>query len=265
LRSLNLTEAQRSDAREYLPGAIVQFHQNAKGFGRGERVTVTDGKDGRVSVRRADGSGGILPLQEAKKFQVYAAGEVALSVGDKVRTTMNGFAKNSTKGFLAKDAKTRINNGRTYEVAGFTREGDIRLDNGSVISKTYGALTHGYVVTSHASQGKTCDLPLVAVGTESFAAVNREQLYVSVSRGREAVRIYTDDKEALRTAIRSSGARLSATEMMEGVKAISKQKPGLRERLYKLQRTYRLYKEKLVQLAMRNSINHQREGRGLER
>jgi conjugative relaxase-like TrwC/TraI family protein len=265
LRALNLTEAQRSDAREYLPGAIVHFHQNAKGFRNGERVTVTAAKDGRVSIRRADGSTGILPLQEAKKFQIYMADTVALAVGDKIRTTMNGFAKNSRNGVFGKDVKKDVNNGRTYEVAGFTRDGDIKLDNGYILSKNYGGLTHGYVVTSHSSQGKTSDVALIAVGSESLAAANREQFYVSVSRGREAVRIYTDDKEAMRSAIQSSGARLSATEMMEGVKAISKPKPGLRERLFKLHHTYRIYKDKLAQLAMRNSINQQREGGGLER
>jgi conjugative relaxase-like TrwC/TraI family protein len=264
LRSLNLTEAQRFDGREYLPGTIVQFHQNARGFSKGERVTVTASKDGTVSIRRGDGGAGILPLNEAKKFQLYSAGEVALAVGDKIRTTMNGFA-NPKKGFFAKDAKLRVNNGRIYEVAGFTREGDIRLDNGYVLSRNYGSLTHGYASTSHASQGKTTDIPLVAVSSESLVAANREQLYVSVSRGREAVRIYTDDKEALRAAIQMSSARLSATELMEGVKAVSKPKTGLRERLFRLQQTYRIYKEKFAQLAMRNSINNQREGRGLER
>jgi conjugative relaxase-like TrwC/TraI family protein len=265
LRSLNLTEAQRSDAREYSPGAVVQFHQNAKGFRSSERVTVTGSKDGKVSIRRTDGTDSFLPLQEAKKFQLYSAGEVALSVGDTIRTTQNGFAKDSRKGLAGKGARKDINNGRIYEVAGFTREGDIRLGNGYILPKNYGGLTHGYVVTSHASQGKTCDVALVAVGPESLAAANREQFYVSVSRGREAVRLYTDDKEAVRSAIQSSGARLSATEMMEGVKSISKPKRGLKERLFTLHRAYRIYKDRLVQLAMRDSINRQREGRGLER
>ena len=40
LRSRNLTEAQRTDKAEYQPGEVIQFVQNAKGFTRGERVTV---------------------------------------------------------------------------------------------------------------------------------------------------------------------------------------------------------------------------------
>jgi len=38
------------------------------------------------------------------------------------------------------------------------------------------------------------DVALVAVGSESLAAANREQFYVSVSRGPGAVKLYTDDK-----------------------------------------------------------------------
>ena len=58
-------------------------------------------------------------------------------------------------------------------------------------------------------------MPLVALGSESFAAANREQLYVSLSRGREAVRLYTDDKAAMMDAVQGSSARLSATELMD--------------------------------------------------
>ena len=41
-----------------------------------------------------------------------------------------------------------------------------------------------------------------------------EQFYVSVSRGREAVSIYTDDKEHLKQAVSQSAERTSATELM---------------------------------------------------
>lgn len=41
-----------------------------------------------------------------------------------------------------------------------------------------------------------------------------EQFYVSVSRGRQAVSIYTDDKEQLSDAFSQSVERTSATELM---------------------------------------------------
>ncbi len=213
LRPCNLTEAERTDATNYLSGEVIQFHQNAKGFKRGERVTVTSADTAGVHVTRSDGGGAVLPFAEAKKFQVYRPETLGLARGDKLRITMNGFVPETRAG-LRKD-KVRLNNGEIYEVDGFTPKGDIRLTNGCVLPSNYGGLSYGYATTSHASQGKTVDIPLVALGSESFPAANREQLYVSLSRGREAVRLYTDDKAAMMEAVQGSAARLSATELME--------------------------------------------------
>jgi conjugative relaxase-like TrwC/TraI family protein len=260
LRPLNLTEAQRGDLAEYRPGAVVQFHQNAKGFKRGERVTVVDSDKGRVRIKRADGKADTLPLSEAKKFQVYLPQQVALSKGDRLRITQNGFTQVSRRGLLGASGKDRLNNGSVYEVDGFTRQGDIKLANGFVVPKEYGGLTHGYVVTSHASQGKTVDVSLIALGSESFAAANREQFYVSVSRGREAVRLYTDDKAAMMDAVQGSAARLSATELMEVSPMKPKPRPGIVRRMF--ERVQRAYRDKLARLAATDAVHqkNQREG-----
>jgi conjugative relaxase-like TrwC/TraI family protein len=250
LRALNLTEAQRMDNQEYLPGAVVRFHQNAKGFKRAERVTVVDAKAGRVRIKRADGSEDFLPLQEAKKFQLYAPEQVALAKGDKLRITMNGLVPKAKRG-LAGHSKDRLNNGAIYQVEGFTRQGDIKLTNGFVLPKNYGGLTQGYVVTSHASQGKTVNTVLVALGSESLAAASREQFYVSVSRGKEAVRLYTDDKAAMMDAVQASSARLSATELMQGdeLKPKPKRKIPRGQRPSDMQAAQRLWMEKRERIA----------------
>jgi hypothetical protein len=70
--------------------------------------------------------------------------------------------------------------------------------------------------TSHASQGGTVDRVLIGQSSESFPASSREQFYVSASRGRKKVLVYTDDKEALRDAINRSDDRLTATEFVAG-------------------------------------------------
>jgi len=99
-------------------------------------------------------------------------------------------------------------------LAGFTDKGDLRLSNGFVVPKDYGHLAYGYTSTSHASQGKTVDNVFISMSQDSLSAANREQFYVSVSRGREAVKLYTDDKQALFDAVQKSGARMSATELL---------------------------------------------------
>lgn len=264
LRPLNLTEAQRGDQREYQPGAVVQFVQNAKGFTRGDRLTVT-GTDGQgVHVARADGSATLLPMNQAARFQVYQQRQVALAKGDKLRITMNGLVEQETRrGLPGRKAKDRLDNGAIYEVEGFTRKGDIRLTNGVVVPKNYGGITNGFVITSHASQGKTVDVALVALGQESFAAANREQAYVSVSRGREAVRIYTDDKAAMMEAVRNSAARLSATELVQPEPV--KQKASFTQGMMRtgmLQRVYAALRERIAAYAQ-SIYRPQREGLSL--
>jgi conjugative relaxase-like TrwC/TraI family protein len=263
LRSLNLTEAQRGDAREYSEGTVVRFHQDAKGFKSGERVTVLGAKAGRVSIRRENGGEDFLPLQEPKKFQVFEPGEVAFAKGDKLRLTYGGQAR-ETKGLLGK-TKNKVNNGQMYEVEGFTRDGDIRLSNGYVLAKDYGGITHGYVVTSHASQGKTVDAALIAMGNESLCAASREQFYVSVSRGREWVRLYTDDKQAMMEAVQASGARLSATELLQAEPAKPRRKNSINGGMPKMREIHRLWIDKRARIAAWDRVHRQEEGRGLER
>ena len=191
LENANLTEAERTDAINYLPGDVLVFHQNAKGgFIRGQQLTVEHGKP--------------LPLDEAARFQMFHATTLNLSAGDMLRITRNGHRKH------------RLDNGAIYQVKGFSKRGDIVLANGWVIDKNFGHLAYGYVVTSHASQGRDVKRVFVGQSSQSFAASSREQFYVSASRGEEQVIVYTDDKKALLEAVSESDERLSATELMNG-------------------------------------------------
>lgn len=192
LENANLTAAERSDAVNYLPGDVLVFHQNGKGFTKGQRLVVGESP---------------LPLREATKFQAYHADVVPLSAGDIIRVNRNG---------QTADGKHRLNNGATFSVKKFSREGDIVLSNGWTVSKDFGHFSYGYVVTSHASQGKTVDRVLIGQSSQSFPASSREQFYVSVSRGRQRATVYTDDKQALLEAVRHSDDRLTATEFLSG-------------------------------------------------
>jgi hypothetical protein len=207
LKNLQWTEAQRADSRNYQTGFVVQFHQNAPGFRRAERVTVA-GQDGhsRVLVEREDGQTVPLPMDKAARFQVYESRNIVLAAGDMVRITQNSFTKDNQ----------RLNNGDLKQVKGFTNEGDIKLANGWVIPKDHGNLTHGYCVTSYGSQSKGVDRVFVAESSESFRAADRQQFYVSASRFKQVLTIYTDDKRQLLDAVSKSSERPSATDLVEG-------------------------------------------------
>jgi hypothetical protein len=88
------------------------------------------------------------------------------------------------------------------------------LADGRVIPADYRTFTHGYAVTSHAAQGKTVDEVLLVASSRSLPAINQEQFYVSISRGRERCQIFTDDSDLLRSHVTRSSARLAAVEAM---------------------------------------------------
>jgi conjugative relaxase-like TrwC/TraI family protein len=193
LVSANLTVAERSDPVNYTPGDVIVFHQNAPGIVKGQRVVV--GEDATS-----------LPLHLAERFTVFHPRAIELAPGDKVRIT---------KGGTTLDGASRLNNGEAHVVKGFAeRTGDIVLDDGKVISKDFGHLAHGYVVTSHASQGRSVPKVILAQSSASFPASSREQFYVSVSRGKQQCVVYTDDKQALLEAVQESDDRPTATEML---------------------------------------------------
>jgi conjugative relaxase-like TrwC/TraI family protein len=190
LESLDLTQAERADAVNYVPGDVIEFHQNAKGYTKGQQVTV-----GQSS----------LPLDQAARFQAYRGGELVLAPGDIVRLTKNG---------TTADGKHRLNNGAMHRIRAFDANGDILLQNGWKVSHNFGHLAYGYCVTSHASQGKTVDRVFIGQSADSFGASSREQFYVSASRARQQVTVYTDNKESLLNAVSRSEERITATELV---------------------------------------------------
>jgi conjugative relaxase-like TrwC/TraI family protein len=201
------TDAQKGDGRNFQPGMVVEFSQNVKGFTKGDKaVVVHGGKD--VQLLKRDGTQAQLPEGSAEHFEVYRPFEIAIGKGDRIRITKNGTLKADKPGRGAK-----INNGDIFTVEGFTKEGDIRLERGKLLPGDYGHFTTGYVDTSYASQSKTVDREFVAVGNESRGATDRQQWYVSLSRGREMVKVYVDSKEDVRNAIAKGKERMSAVEL----------------------------------------------------
>jgi ATP-dependent exoDNAse (exonuclease V) alpha subunit len=208
-KSTGWTDAQKGDGRNYQPGMVVEFGQNAKGFTKGDKAVVMHGGN-EVLLQKQDGTQAPLGTDNADRFEVYRARELAIGKGDRIRITKNGTLRADKPGKGAK-----INNGDIFTVEGFTKEGDIRLENGKLLPKDYGHFTPGYVDTSYASQSKTVDREFVAVGNESRGATNRQQWYVSLSRGREMVKVYVDSKEDVRNAIARGTERMSAVELTQ--------------------------------------------------
>jgi conjugative relaxase-like TrwC/TraI family protein len=232
---LGWTEAERGDLERYEGTEVMVFHRNSGTFKAGQTVRVADWKPGDRFAK-------------ASHFSVHVPASIELAKGDVIRVTANG---------KTKDEKHKLNNGATYRVKGFTKDDDIVLDNGWVVGKDFGHITHGYVTTSHASQGKTVDRVLIAMGSESRPAISAEQFYVSVSRGRDQATVYSDMTPAeLREAIQKADSRKSATELLGAVRAKARPKNRLRMLADKTRAAFRQLREKATDAI---SVQRQKE------
>jgi conjugative relaxase-like TrwC/TraI family protein len=201
--SLSWTEAQKRDARQYRPGMAIHFHRRGHGFNKNETVEVVAVENDSLKVQRADGTETFFPLGQGSALcDVGEKRKLKIAAGDKLLLQANAVA-----------VRKHFINGELVEVRAI--HGDsLVLADGRVIPANYRTFTHGYAVTSHAAQGKTVDEVLLVASSRSLPAINQEQFYVSISRGRERCQIFTDDSELLRLHVTHSSARLAAVEAM---------------------------------------------------
>lgn len=218
LRDTRWTEAERAEPRNYDKGLFACFHQHAKGVVAGDACEILGtrmNKDGQQVVRARTPRGVEidLPIGNADRFQVYKPESIDLAVGDRVRITRNG---------RTVDGRARLVNGGMHTVTGFTEHGAIVLDGGKsgrgkgvkkIVPRDFGHLSYASVLTSHAAQGRDASRAILVQSSASQGAASAEQFYVSVSRGKESIGIYTDDKAALIEAVHDSAERLSSMEL----------------------------------------------------
>jgi ATP-dependent exoDNAse (exonuclease V) alpha subunit len=201
--SLSWTEAQKRDARQYRPGMMLHFHRKMVGLANDESFEVVGVANDVLQLRRRDGSETSLKLGAVSApFDVGESRTLKVAAGDKL--------------LLQANWRKKFVNGELVEVKAI--QGDsVALADGRVIPENYRTFTHGYAVTSHAAQGKTVDEVLVVASSRSLPAINQQQFYVSISRGRDACRVFTDDAEMLRSHVTRSSARLAAVEIVPPV------------------------------------------------
>ena len=73
----------------YRAGQVVEFHRRARGgFKSGEKWIVVSREENTVTVANA-WQRRLLPLTQAKSFDLYSQEELSLAAGDSVRITKN--------------------------------------------------------------------------------------------------------------------------------------------------------------------------------
>ena len=201
LHSKRLTKEERSDPLNYQIGDRVAFHARGKGgIQSGDQLTVGAVENGKVLST----TGKEIPFSSAGAFDVFEPREVSFAKGDLIRVTRK---RREAPG------RKRLNNGSVFQIKSI-KDGIFKLDNGEKINPNKWAFfTNGITRTSHSSQGATVSRAFVAQSSLSHGASSPEQLYVSASRARKRVDLYTDDLAGLKRVLSRSKPKLSALDI----------------------------------------------------
>jgi hypothetical protein len=147
----------------------------------------------------------IVPIsfKQLDKLTACQRKELALAAGDKLQLKANGRSVENRK----------LVNGELVTVEAVEPDGRIALADGRVLNKNFRQFVRGYAITSYASQGKSVEYVLFS-DSAAKAATNQQQWYVTISRGKKGIHIFTTDKEQLRENITRSGDRPSVVDAL---------------------------------------------------
>lgn len=177
--SLRWTVQQKRNSRNYEPGHRIVFARSVGKWKAGDFAEVRQIEAGRIVTVAADGAEHSLPLRSASAFDVGRLRPLEVATGDKVLIRAN----RKPLGLI---------NGQVLTVQRVDADGSIATKEGIAIPAAFRQWCHGYVVTSHKAQGRTCEHVVVAA-----EKLNAKAAYVACSRGRKSCAIHTPDKQRL--------------------------------------------------------------------
>jgi conjugative relaxase-like TrwC/TraI family protein len=206
LEKSDLTNAQKRDQRFYPKDGVIVFNQKVRQAAPGASGKLLGIVKIGVLVE-VDGKCVTVANKLLDKITVCLPREIPVAGGERLHLKANRT--------LA--AGGRTSNGELVTVKTVRADGGIELADGRILGKSFREFLLGYAVTSYGSQGKTVDHVLFSDSTIK-AATNAQQWYVTISRGRRGIRIFTPDKMQLRENLVRSGHRPLALELAHDIR-----------------------------------------------
>jgi conjugative relaxase-like TrwC/TraI family protein len=211
LRRMDLGPESYRDLLHYAPGRVVGFHtRTSGGFKPGEKWTVRETNCETVTLER-EGKVRQFKPSDKGKWDVLAPSTMKISVGDQIRVTA-GF----------REGKSVFKNNDIGKLREIT-DTELVLNDGRRMRRDGARIDQGVCITSHASQCRTVDQVVVLPD----GGADAKGWYVSLSRAREAMHVYTCNKLELRQSVMQPGERKSVWELLQ---ALQRSKPQPRNR-----------------------------------
>lgn len=202
LSNKGLTRAEARDPLCYDKGDVVRFTRDYadKGVARGEayRVESVDPVKAAIALKSEDGREVDWRLRQwgAGNSQTFAPQSLELKTGDSIRFTRN-------------DREVGRINGARGEVTAIdqqARTAEVRNPRGQTQTLNLDSardqhIAHAYVETAFAAQGRTADHVMIHADSKATNLVDQKSFYVGISRAKESVAIFTNDRTKLVSAI----------------------------------------------------------------
>lgn len=265
LKDAKLSDPQKGDGRFYLKGMVVQFGKDFPSLGvkRGDRFVVAENGTIDKVVLTNDG-GRTLTWNPAIgggahfAVDVFNQETIGLAVGDRIKwtkTLKDIGMRNGDQGRLV--AVNKEHNTMTVE----WKKGDkIEVRTHDLSQDRH--FDHDYVHTAFLAQG--LDSRHVFTIAESWRRnlVNEKSFYVKLSRTKDKISIYTDDKAKLEKAIARDAEKTSALESQLGRRhQIDRKAPELNW----IQKLMKSAKERVASREDQQAADKQREAAQPER
>lgn len=175
-------------------------------------VAEVNKQDAVVTLRNADGESVLISPQQntSQDISLFTSRDLTLSQGDRVRFTRS----DTDRGYVANSL---------WEVAGFTEDGAIRFRQGEqekIVDPQ--AMTEdrhidlAYALTVYGVQGASERFAIALTGTEGGRKImaSLESTYVTLSRAKEHVQVYTDNLEDWQQQVRQSDGGKTAHDLL---------------------------------------------------
>jgi ATP-dependent exoDNAse (exonuclease V) alpha subunit len=168
------------------------------------KVTSVDQLNHRITIQKKNNKQYTIDLKtKGQHLAVYQEKQQSFSKGEKIV-------------FLKNDKGRCIDNGQTGTIKSIDERGNakIKMENGKIkdinIRTQYNYIDRGYSVTDYKSQGQTANR--VFYHADTSKEVNYNQAYVAMTRGKEDVRVYTDDRENLKEQMKIEQSKTSTLD-----------------------------------------------------
>jgi ATP-dependent exoDNAse (exonuclease V) alpha subunit len=195
LISRDLTPAQLQHPLSYRESDVIYFVRGSKAHNIPKQAYLRVGgvSEDSLTLRFANGREIQFDPSRWKGLRVYTSEIRTIAVGDRIE-------------WREPDNSRRIANHEFAVVKNLTDDKiEVVFDSRRRLKLPMDQVRHidlGYATTSHALQGATVDREIAHIDSRrSVDLINQRQFYVSTSRERKELRVYTDDLKGVRRAV----------------------------------------------------------------